>query len=277
MAEDAGNPDTKADSERDLGLADSSPPSPAGSRVLVRTVEGLTARVKSYSRDQAVARVRALIDQVHATYFELGGALQRIRAEKWYHPHKTFKAYLADLGLSYRRANYFIRIFEVMTREGIEWSRFAHLGWTKMVCLTESSQRKTRRPGWKRAAANSRGQLQAIVNEQLDTSRLGRSESVVRSRHRRDEMLASSPLVSLLARRSRHPDSDPGAEVIERASSCEDLSSRLSALNLREFSSVVSEALMAQDDDAVRSFIRALAETGVSRSTSDRGRIAGER
>ena len=68
----------------------------------------MTTRVQSYTQEQAVHRARVLTNEVHARYFELGGTLQRIRAEKWYSPHKTFNAYLSDLGLSYRRANYFM-------------------------------------------------------------------------------------------------------------------------------------------------------------------------
>jgi hypothetical protein len=125
MVEDNRTAQSVANSMGEASVATASPPLPAVSRVNAPTIAGVTTRVQSYTQEQVVRRARVLTNEVNARYFELGGTLQRIRAEKWYSPHKTFNAYLSDLGLPYRRANYFMTIFAVMTREGIEWSRFA--------------------------------------------------------------------------------------------------------------------------------------------------------
>lgn len=93
---------------------------------------------KAESGDGILEAAKSLATQVEQTYFNLGGVLAEIHSKRSY-VEAGFKGdtgwekYLADeLNLDYRKAMYLIEIYKTFSKIGIDETRIAEIGWTKM-------------------------------------------------------------------------------------------------------------------------------------------------
>ena len=121
-------------------LAPSNPPSevlpPDQLQSIVKAIDGLSTETA------ALARVRDLLHAEVENYFELGGTLERLRKEKWYGKHGTFKDRCEiDFGFSMRKAEYLIYIYGSILEAGLTWDDIKGLGWAKasMLCSKKKS------------------------------------------------------------------------------------------------------------------------------------------
>ena len=74
--------------------------------------------------------------QSELTFFQIGGVLSRIQSKKWYEPYSSLRDYIEqEHGLNYRRAMYWIEIYNRLTESQIPWTTVAHIGWTKLAVI----------------------------------------------------------------------------------------------------------------------------------------------
>lgn len=96
---------------------------------IVHSVENLT-------QDQAMSLVHQLSEETEVTYFKLGGVLSVIAANKWIGQYGTFKEYVdKEHGINYRRAMYWISIYNSLVESKVPWEKVKELGWTKLTLL----------------------------------------------------------------------------------------------------------------------------------------------
>lgn len=103
---------------------------PSAVTALVQQIENM---------DQATARslVGQLANEAEFTFFKLGGVLAAIQSNSWFTPYTSFKDYVEmEVGVDYRRACYWTRIYNDITESGIDYAKVSHLGWTKLKELS---------------------------------------------------------------------------------------------------------------------------------------------
>jgi hypothetical protein len=259
MADDLTSSETTSDLVvRDAERATRADPGTRDGPTYYSTIAALVVEIQDMTSEAALKRATRLVRICHRTYFELGGTLKRIKDEKWYHPHKTFKAYVADLGISYREAKYFISIFETLTRANIEWEKVEEIGWTKLVCLVDVITTQNADHWLKIARETPRAHLRQLVKEQSVNATMDKPASPLRARRASSDVLSSDTIVDLRPQRDlsrAHPEDDDAALATQN------LIRQLAALDLYDLSAVVCSALKEKDSDAARALLTAVAET----------------
>lgn len=93
--------------------------------------------VENLKEKDAKAYVTTLRETAEKTYFMLGGVLSVIQANSWFTPYSSFKEYVeSEHGLNYRRAMYYVQIYNDLVESGVPWDKVKHLGWTKLKEIT---------------------------------------------------------------------------------------------------------------------------------------------
>jgi hypothetical protein len=89
--------------------------------------------IENLKEVEAKNLVKALQEQTNFSYFQIGGVLSVISANQWYQPYPTFKDYVVnELGMEYRRAAYWVSIYNGVIDSGIVWEKVKSIGWTKL-------------------------------------------------------------------------------------------------------------------------------------------------
>jgi len=92
--------------------------------------------IENLTQDKAEALVFELLDQDNSNAFKLGGVLSVIKSNGWFDGFKDYKDYVSKtFGLEYRKAQYWIGIYDKLVGESISWSKVSSLGWTKVSIL----------------------------------------------------------------------------------------------------------------------------------------------
>ncbi len=97
---------------------------------LISAVAGELENLKETEARKLVTELREGSD---FGFFKLGGVLSVIQSNNWIEPHGSFKDFVeAEHGLNYRRAMYWIGIYNGLVNSGIPWEAVKSLGWTKL-------------------------------------------------------------------------------------------------------------------------------------------------
>lgn len=94
--------------------------------------------IGSLSAAEAIEAIPALLDGADSNYFKLGGYLSFISLNKFYEAegYETFKAFVeTKYGLQYRKAMYWIQIYDKLIESGVPWAKVKAVGWTKLKDL----------------------------------------------------------------------------------------------------------------------------------------------
>ena len=93
----------------------------------------LIHEIETLDEKHAIGCVAELIDQAEVTYFRLGGVLSLIICNGWHAPYSTFREFVEKgHGIGYRKANYFVSIYNYLAESKVPWAKFSGLGWTKV-------------------------------------------------------------------------------------------------------------------------------------------------
>lgn len=125
--------------------------------------------VENLTDKKAFELVPTLQNNIDHDFFKLGGVLAKIQADGWYmeRGYENFRGFVeAESGLEYRKALYFIGIYNNLVQSGVKWEQVKHLGWTKLkelaAILTPENVEE-----WAGLAENMTVlQLQAYIKEQ---------------------------------------------------------------------------------------------------------------
>jgi hypothetical protein len=126
---------------------------------LVQEVGKLTAL-------EAIAAIPALLESADENYFRLGGHLSVIQSEKFYTAagYETFRTFVeAEFGLAYRKAMYWIQIYDKLIESGVPWAKVKTVGWTKLKDLALILTVENADEWVERALSSTVLQLQAAI------------------------------------------------------------------------------------------------------------------
>lgn len=125
--------------------------------------------VENLTEKKAFELVPKLQDNIDHDFFKLGGVLAKIQADGWYleKGYENFRGFVeSESGLEYRRAMYFIGIYNGLVQSGVKWDQVKHLGWTKLKELASILTIENVEE-WATLAENMTVlQLQAYIKEQ---------------------------------------------------------------------------------------------------------------
>lgn len=90
-------------------------------------------QIENLKEKEAKTLVGQLADSADFTFFKLGGVLSKIQSDGWYAPHASLREYIEnEHGLNYRRAMYWISIYDALVAAKVPWDKVKTLGWTKL-------------------------------------------------------------------------------------------------------------------------------------------------
>jgi hypothetical protein len=100
---------------------------------IVQEISGLNAV-------DAINEVPTLLNGADENYFRLGGVLSIISSHKFYEADgfETFRAFVEQKhDIKYRKAMYWIDIYEKLVESGVSWNKVSTVGWTKLKDLAK--------------------------------------------------------------------------------------------------------------------------------------------
>lgn len=97
------------------------------------TLADMVHQIENLAEKAARDMVMELAEAAEFTYFKLGGVLSRIQSNSWFAPFASFRDFVeTEHGLNYRKAMYWIAIYNELTQAQIPWAKVKHIGWTKL-------------------------------------------------------------------------------------------------------------------------------------------------
>jgi hypothetical protein len=99
-------------------------------------LQDLVHEIENLKEDKAHVLITELMEETEVTFFRLGGILSVIQANGWYQPYASFREFVEQKhGLSYRKAIYWIEIYNRLSNSGIPWTKVKDVGWTKLQII----------------------------------------------------------------------------------------------------------------------------------------------
>ena len=132
--------------------------------------------VENLNETDARAMVGALQEGAEFTFVRLGAVLSVIQSKSWFEPHGSFKDYVETAhGINYRRAMYWIGIYNGLVESEVPWKKVAHLGWSKLAKIVPILTKANVDLWMKRAETNTVLQLEEMVKAEQVKLKLGSS------------------------------------------------------------------------------------------------------
>lgn len=95
----------------------------------------LAHEIETLDMEQALAAINPLLESVNSSYIRIGGVLAVIRDNAWWQEegYASFRDLLEKrFGLKYRKAAYWMQIYEDLINSGVAWNQVKTLGWCKL-------------------------------------------------------------------------------------------------------------------------------------------------
>jgi len=131
----------------------------------------VVSEIEHLGRDDALKLVHQLTEETEVTFFRLGGALSVIMRNEWFRPdYPTFRDYVEQVyGMAYRRAAYWVAIYNALSESGIPWSKVKDVGWTKLKEIAQVLTQENVDEWVERAASmNTQNLIAAVKAAQAD-------------------------------------------------------------------------------------------------------------
>jgi len=133
----------------------------------------MVQEISKMSAAEAIEAVPSLMNGADENYFRLGGVLSVISANKYYEAegYPNFKEFVeARYGLQYRKAMYWVQIYDKLIESGVHWDVVKDVGWTKLKDLAAVLTPENAEEWVKKAIGSTVLQLQeAIAKAKLGT------------------------------------------------------------------------------------------------------------
>ena len=108
----------------------------SGEIVAADVRQDMVHEIENLKEPKAHALITELMEETEVTFFRLGGILSVIQANGWYQPFASFREFVEQKhGLSYRKAIYWIEIYNRLSNSGIPWGKVKDVGWTKLQII----------------------------------------------------------------------------------------------------------------------------------------------
>jgi hypothetical protein len=100
-------------------------------------IKDIVHEVENMEKKTALELVVELNEQADISFFRLGGILSLVSANGWWQneekQYKTFREYIEkEHGLEYRKATYWIAIYNALAKSDVPWKKVKEVGWTKL-------------------------------------------------------------------------------------------------------------------------------------------------
>lgn len=95
--------------------------------------------VENLNAESAIGLAHKLIEDTEFSFFKLGGVLAAIQSNEWWQGqgYETFKQFIEEeFSMPYRKAMYFVAIYNGLIESGVPWEKVKNLGWTKLKELS---------------------------------------------------------------------------------------------------------------------------------------------
>ncbi|WP_266032519.1 hypothetical protein [Brucella intermedia] len=93
----------------------------------------LVHEIENLKEKDARDLIPALSEQTELTMFRLGGVLSLIQANNWFEPYASFRDFVEkEHGLAYRKAMYWVGIYNSLSAAKVSWNKVKGIGWTKL-------------------------------------------------------------------------------------------------------------------------------------------------
>ncbi|MBY0560040.1 hypothetical protein [Hyphomicrobium sp.] len=112
-----------------------------GEIVAADALTDLVHEIETMNEKDALQAVTLLADETEKTFFKLGGVLSVIQTKGWVAGYPNFREYVEKgLGIHYRKAMYWISIYNSLVESKVPWEKVKDLGWTKLKIIAEVIQ-----------------------------------------------------------------------------------------------------------------------------------------
>ena len=99
-------------------------------------LQDMVHEIENLKEEKAHKLISELMEETEVTFFRLGGILSIVQANGWYAPYASFREFIEQKhGLSYRKAIYWIEIYNRLSNSGIPWVKVKDVGWTKLQII----------------------------------------------------------------------------------------------------------------------------------------------
>jgi len=100
-------------------------------------IKDIVHEVENMDKKTALDLVAELNEQADIAFFRLGGILSLVSSNGWWktedNKYETFRAYIEqEHGLEYRKATYWIAIYNALAKSDVPWEKIKTVGWTKL-------------------------------------------------------------------------------------------------------------------------------------------------
>ena len=100
-------------------------------------IKDIVHEVENMDKKTALELAVELNEQADIAFFRLGGILSLVSANGWWqtddNKYPTFRAYIEqEHGLEYRKATYWIAIYNALAKSDVPWEKIKTVGWTKL-------------------------------------------------------------------------------------------------------------------------------------------------
>jgi hypothetical protein len=99
-------------------------------------LQDLVHKIETTKEKEALAQIEAELEKTEVATFMIGGLLSLVQANGWYAPFASFREFVeANYCIGYRKAMYWIDIYNRLSNAGIPWAKVKDLGWTKLQII----------------------------------------------------------------------------------------------------------------------------------------------
>ena len=169
----ASAPETPAPKpEKAKGKAVAASASKSGEVLPPDLISGVASELENLKEPEARKLVVELREAGDFGFFKLGGVLSVIQTNGWFAPHATLKEFVeAEHGLAYRRAMYWVAIYNSLVASGVAWEDVKEVGWTKLKEIAPVLTKANVKTWVKTAKKNSTLQLIEIVKAHVEAEK----------------------------------------------------------------------------------------------------------
>lgn len=139
--------------------------------------------IETLSKESTIECIGVAQENMEQSYFVLGAMLSKVKANRWFEPHKNLDEFVeCEFGMNRRKALYCISIYEKMRDLSLSADTFKGIGWTKMRALVRVLTEDNVEHWASLARNNSKGELEKLV--QAEVAKFGnKTPTVSEARH----------------------------------------------------------------------------------------------
>ena len=132
----SASPAKKKAAKKSKSTAVSTEVAKEGEIVEADVLQDLVHEIENMKEPQAVKLIADLMEQTEVATFRIGGLLSLVQANGWFQPFASLREFVeTKYGIGYRKAVYWIEIYNRLSNASIPWAKVKDVGWTKLQII----------------------------------------------------------------------------------------------------------------------------------------------